>query len=635
MCGIAGFIDFRQSSDQETLQALAQNMAEMLHHRGPDQQAAWADPHHGIALGHARLSIRDLSPSGAQPIHSPSGRYSMVYNGEIYNDRHIRDHLKLSHGFHAWKGHGDTETLITALDFLGIEGTIADIHGMFAIAVWDHETKELSLIRDRAGEKPLYYGYVGNYFVFASELSSLKVIPGWEGLLDRRAMATFFQYQHIPAPYSIYQNIQKLEPATWLRLSAHKKKAKTQRFWKYPTIQNHTHPATVNELHTILVKAVKHQMQSDVPLGVLLSGGIDSSLIASIMQQSSTHPIHSFTIGFADSPSYDESSHAKKIARHLGTHHIETILTSQDALDVIPKLPTIYDEPFADASQIPTYLVSHAAKQHVTVALSGDGGDEMLGGYRRYIWSDRIQTIHRFVPRFLRWMVANQLTDVSLLHKILLNATVKRIIPQWEDKAEKFGRLLSCNGTDFYPVFTRYWENEPSLIEGAEPYDIPLLKKEKYSLSEWMMIQDFHSYLPNDVLTKVDRASMAVSLETRAPFLDVDVMEVCSRLPLDLKIHKRTTKWATREMLKKYLPEHLFDRPKMGFAVPLSDWLQGPLKPWAEDLLYNDRLFEECMLKKEPIMQCWREFIDNNKRNQQELWSVLMMLSWIDCAKSR
>lgn len=630
MCGIAGLVDTSTSMNQENLQHLAQKMADSLRHRGPDAQHAWAKAEDGIALGHARLSILDLSDHGAQPMPSPSGRYMIAYNGEIYNHNTLRECLKNEHQFNEWNGHGDTETLAALIDIIGIENALIKCHGMFALAVWDHQEKTLTLARDRAGEKPLYFGLIGEHFAFASELSPLKHLPTWEGRLDGRAIGLFLQLQHIPAPYSIYENIHKLEPAHLLTFSPKKKKWKTKRYWELPVFDKKQDPISIDTLHKTLVTSVTSQMQSDVPLGVLLSGGIDSSLIASIMQQQSIDPIHSFTIGFTDAEGFDESTYAKKIARHLGTNHTEVMLSSQDALDVIPSLPDMYDEPFADASQIPTYLISKAARQHVTVALSGDGGDEMLGGYRRYVWSDRIQTIHRFCPRIVRWWVADQLTSVSFLNRILLNLTVKRFIPQWEDKAEKFGRLLSCNGSDFYHVFTRYWDGTPPLIKGVKPYDMPLMKRGKAPLPEWMMRQDFHSYLPNDVLTKVDRASMAVGLEMRAPFLDVPFIEACSQLPLNQKIHGRTTKWAARKMLERYLPEHLYERPKMGFAIPLADWLRGPLKEWAESLLDNDRLLVKSMINKETVSHCWRAHCDKHKHLQQELWTILVLLSWIE-----
>ncbi|HET7716212.1 MAG TPA: asparagine synthase (glutamine-hydrolyzing) [Bauldia sp.] len=651
MCGFAGFL---AGSSSEPLTVL-RRMGLVLHHRGPDHGAEWFDEEAQIGLAHRRLAIIDLSRAGEQPMSSANGRYVISYNGEIYNHADIRGEL-LQAGYSIdWRGHSDTETLLAAFEAWGVAETLKRAIGMFALALWDRHERKLTLARDRLGEKPLYYGWqtAGRYavFLFGSELKALSCHPDFEGEIDRGALSLLMRHNYIPAPYSIYRGIKKLLPGTYLTVSLQSREAKVHSYWSAMEVARSgamsraswSPDEAIDELHDLLLDAVNRQMMSDVPLGAFLSGGIDSSTIVALMQAQSRRPVKTFSIGFFEGE-YNEAEYAKAVGRHLGTDHTELYVTPGEAMDVIPRLPSIYDEPFADPSQIPTFLISRLARSQVTVSLSGDAGDELFGGYNRYEMTARFWDCMASVPRPLRVATARGLTSVSPATWDRLAFAARPLLPRSMrvrlpgDKVHKgAGVLASRTPAELYRGIVSLWRNPEQLVAGAtEPHTVltepsPLL--DGLTPVERMMALDTISYLPDDILVKVDRAAMAVSLETRVPFLDHRVVEFAWRLPIDLKLRNGQTKWVLRQVLYRYVPRKLVERPKMGFGVPLDEWLRGPLKSWAEELLDEGRLRREGFFEPAPIRRAWAAHLQGHSNMQYHLWVVLMFQAWLE--KSR
>lgn len=625
--------------------AHAHLMATAIAHRGPDGDGAWTDQGAGVALAHRRLSVVDLSAAGNQPMVSARGRFVLAYNGEIYNHLDLRRELESSSAAPAWHGHSDTETLLAVIEAWGIEATLKRSVGMFAFALWDREARSLVLARDRAGEKPLYYGWQGDVFLFGSELKALRAHPAFNAAVDRGALALLLRHNYIPAPYSIHQGIFKLPPGTWLQMAQGQREARPQAYWSLAEVAERgmanpfagSDGEAVDELARLMGKAVAGQQVADVPLGALLSGGIDSSLITSLMQAQSTRRVRTFTIGF-DEKAYDEATHAHAVAAHLGTEHTELRLSADDALGLIPQLPSMYDEPFADSSQLPTHLVMKLARQHVTVALSGDAGDEFFGGYNRYFLGPKTWGRIGWMPAPMRHALGTAMTAVPA-HTVnhLAAPLARRLgIAQPGDKAHKLGRRLRQVESidDLYVSLVTEWPDAAAMVVGGNIPPNLLDTREQWPRLQdpvaRMMALDGLTYLPDDILTKVDRASMAVSLETRAPFLDRDVMEFAWRLPMHMKLRDGKGKWILRQLLDRHVPRALIDRPKMGFGIPLDQWLRGPLKEWAGDLLSEDRLRREGYLRPEAITRTWQAHLAGNGSFGYRLWSVLMFQAWLE-----
>jgi asparagine synthase (glutamine-hydrolysing) len=651
VCGIVGVVDaipgFKTSAEAVVA------MATRLTHRGPDSEGFWADAAAGFATAHRRLAVVELSEAGAQPMVSQSGRWVLSFNGEIYNHKSMREALNADGVARAWRGTSDTETLLETIESLGFKEAISRAVGMFAIAAWDRHEKCLYLARDRLGEKPLYYGWSDRSFVFASELKAIEQHPGWRPDIDRDALCLYFRHGYVPAPFTVFKDVWKLPPGNFLRITPADVLTKSVEaphvYWRLsPSPVTSTSDVddigAVESLEGLLTSAIDLQRVADVPLGVFLSGGIDSSLIASIMQERSSSRVQSFTIGF-DEADYDESRYARSVAQSIGTVHSELILTSAQARDVIPLLPEIYDEPFADSSQIPTYLVSKLARSTVTVALSGDGGDELFGGYNRYFLGRGVRNYLMKLPFPMRKAISNLVLScppnvLNRLLRPLANVFSDFNVTLPSHKAYKAADVLGAGDDQAgYRRLVSHW-TLPSevVIGGVEPTSLlDRLIAESSSAStpeQWMMTTDTLTYLPDDILVKVDRASMAVSLETRAPFLDHRVVEFSASLPLNKKLRGGKGKWLLRQALFKRVPEALFDRPKMGFALPIDSWLRGPLRPWAEELLHPDRLRAEGLLWPEPIMQKWKEHLSGKRNWQGHLWTVLMFQAWLEARRS-
>ena len=653
MCGIAGFVT-RAGLSQDWAADVLGRMTRAIAHRGPDDTGTWSDGAAGVALGHRRLSILDLSPAGHQPMLSASGRFVIIFNGEIYN----HDDLRTSLEFSQWRGHSDTETLLAAIEAWGVEEALRRCIGMFAFALWDRQERVLTLARDRLGEKPLYYGWQGQgrdaAFVFGSELKALRAHPSFERVVNRDALCLQLRHNYIPTPHSIYQGIHKLPAGHLLqlqpRMAAAKEIPASRAYWSLGEVirQGKANPfrgddqAAIAELDTLLRDAVRRQMVADVPLGAFLSGGIDSSVVVALMQAQSSRPVKTFTIGFSED-SYSEAQQAKAVARHLGTEHTELYVTPQQGLDVIARLPMLYDEPFADSSQIPTFLVAQLARQHVTVSLSGDAGDELFGGYGRYFKAQALWNGMRNIPMPVRRG---------------LGGLLKSPVPVMADKVGRFFGAISGERTwglsvarraatlmellaardqaSFYMPFISDWLDPARVvIGGTEPKTA--MSHPPFALDnimEQMMALDTISYLPDEILVKVDRAAMGTSLETRVPFLDHRVVEFAWRLPISMKVRDGVGKWILRQVLHKYVPNELIDRPKMGFGVPIDSWMRGPLRDWAETLLAEPRLRQEGFFRPEPIRRMWTEHLSGDCNWRYLLWDVLMLQSWIENERS-
>lgn len=677
MCGFAGFLT-PNSNTPDALEAIATRMAQAIAHRGPDDAGVWADAEVGIALGHRRLSIVDLSAAGHQPMHSASQRYVMAFNGEIYNHMELRDAMETQGWSSPWRGHSDTETLLAGCEAWGLEETLKRAVGMFAIALWDTRTHTLHLARDRFGEKPLYYGWTGTVenlaFVFGSELKALRSYPGFTNPVSREALALYMRFTYVPAPHSIYEGVYKLEPGCVLTLNCAPQYQPLvapalvlrpptthagltlRRWWALADVvragardQFTNETEAVDSLERTLKEAVRVQSLADVPLGAFLSGGVDSSTIVALMQQQASQPVKTFTVGFEEA-GFDESPYALAVAQHLGTNHSELFVTSAEAQAVIPSLPTIYDEPFADSSQIPTHLVCKAARQQVTVALSGDAGDELFGGYNRYFWGPRIWNRLACLPYPVRQALGATIYAVPITGWDALSYLVNVLLPSGRgiaragDRAHKLAARLGDvrNLDDLYRSLVSEWQDPAQIVKGVpvvgnsvmqEPpslLDDPLPTQGVEQSQLRMMYRDSSTYLPDDILCKVDRAAMATSLETRVPFLDHRVVELAWQLPLSMKIRGNEGKWILRQVLYKYVPRELIDRPKAGFAIPVGQWLRGPLREWAEDLLAETRLQSEGYFHPAPIRIKWAEHLSGRRDHTPSLWSVLMFQTWLE-----
>ncbi|MBJ6983006.1 asparagine synthase (glutamine-hydrolyzing) [Luteimonas sp. MC1572] len=643
MCGFTGF--WARSSAGGDIAAIATTMADHIRHRGPDDGGAWADTETGIAIAHRRLSILDLSPAGHQPMASASGRWVLAYNGEVYNHLELRKRLEAEGAAPAWRGHSDTETLLAAIEAWGVDDTIKRSVGMFALALWDRQDRTLWLARDRIGEKPLYYGWQGDTFLFGSELKALRAHPVFNAAIDRGAVAMLLRHNYIPAPYSIYQGIHKLPPGTWLRLGSGERDVEPVAYWSLAAVAERgmAHPFEGSEADALdalerhLGNAVRGQMVADVPLGALLSGGIDSTVIAALMQASSSRPVRTFTIGF-DEKQYDEATHARAVAAHLGTDHTELRLSGDDALALVPRMPAMYDEPFADSSQLPTHLVMKLARQHVTVALSGDAGDEMFGGYNRYFLGPKTWDRIRWMPPVLRRAFGAALTALpaTTVNRMFGPVAGRAGIALPGDKAHKLGaRLTGVRSLDdLYVSLVSEWPDPAGTAVGG--HMPPNLLDDRLRWPKLgdpvarMMALDGLTYLPDDILVKVDRASMAVSLETRAPFLDRDVMEFAWSLPMHMKLRNGKGKWLLRQLVDRHVPRALMERPKMGFGIPLDQWLRGPLREWGETLLAEDRLKREGYFDPAPIRATWLRHQRGEGSFGYRLWAVLMFQAWLE-----
>ncbi|MEY3183277.1 MAG: Asparagine synthetase [Pseudomonadota bacterium] len=649
MCGLTGFWHFDRIVSRTTSEAILTDMATTIDHRGPDARGVWVDETAGLGLAHTRLSIRDLSPHGAQPMHSASGRYVIVYNGEVYNTETIKPSLhRKGYGF---VGGSDTEVILAACEAFGVDQAVKQFVGMFAFALWDRQEKRLTLVRDRVGIKPLYFGIVNGVLFFGSQLKSFRQHPSWRGEIDSAVLTSYFYLNYVPAPHSIFKGIHKLKPGTFVTINADKSVQETS-YWDFASVAQEgvynrqklsTHEA-IDQLDTLLQEAVKSRMIADVPLGAFLSGGIDSSVVVSMMQSQSTQPVQTFSIGFSEE-GYNEAVYAKKVAQHLGTQHQELYLTSQEAIDVIPKLPTWYDEPFADVSQIPTYLVSQLARKQVAVSLSGDGGDELFAGYHRYHLGYHLWRWVGYLPFPARRALSFLLKRFPISAYEWLAACSRGMLPaRFGDKCQKLASILAMKTPQaFYETLISFWPKPTALVTGGNAsavlgwqtnasYSGNLLKQSlgnsRTQFIEQMQLMDSMTYLPDDILTKVDRASMAVGLEARVPLLDHRVIEWAWRLSPDLKVRYGQGKWILRQVLSRYVPTELFDRPKMGFGVPIDKWLRGPLRPWAEELLSLSALASSGYLQSGPIIRRWKEHLSGQRNWQYSLWGVLMFQQW-------
>ncbi len=649
MCGIAGF--FAPPLAEEQARLVAQAMGDRLLHRGPDAGAVWVDGSAGIGLAHRRLAIVDLSPAGAQPMASACGRMVICYNGEIYNSAALRQELADSGHCPAWRGHSDTETLVEACAYWGLEKTLPRLIGMFALALWDRQQGSVALARDRLGIKPLYWGRMQGAVLFGSELRALAAHPAWEGRLHRGAAESLLHFGAVQGDASIYQGVYHLPPGHWVRLDSPGSGADlppSQAFWSLPEVFSNAatrapleDAAAIDALESLLQDAVSRRMMADVPLGAFLSGGIDSSLVAALMQRASDRPVQTFSIGF-ENADYDESHHAAAVAAHLATDHTELRVTAQDALDVVPRLATMFDEPFADSSQIPTFLVCQLTRQHVTVALSGDGGDELFAGYSRYTTGASLWNRLGQLPRPLRHMGA---AVIDAVPPAAWSAAC-RVLPQRYrpfapgDRFAKVARLLRADSLDSVHLTLAAQGAEAPLNGGGQACfqpvgDVSLAAGICGDGVRRMQGIDLLTYLPSDILTKVDRASMAVALEARVPLLDHRVVEFAAGLPLSQKIRHGQGKWVLRQVLYRHAPESLFNRPKQGFAAPIAEWLRGPLRPWAEDLIGGEEVSHGGLLNAEHLRLLWRQHQSGTRSHTGTLWAVLMLLAWMREARPR
>lgn len=628
MCGICGFWSTRPDVVRDA-DAIARAMSDALSHRGPDADGHHIDRERGLALGHRRLAILDLSPRGKQPMESADGRFVITYNGEVYNFERLREELGGK-----FRGGSDTEVVLEAISRWGLDAAVSRFVGMFAFALFDRERDELSLVRDRLGIKPLYYGEVAGDVVFASELRPITRVPGFDAEIDRDAVAALLRYNCIPGAQCVYRGVRKVLPGEIVTFREPSSTPEHRTYWDAARIRDsllHTFTGTPSEavdlLEETLLTAVSDRMVADVPLGAFLSGGIDSSLVVALMQRRSSSPVRTFSIGFGDD-AYNEATHAAEVAAHLGTDHTELYVTSDDALAVIPQLARMYDEPFSDSSQIPTYLVSKLAREHVTVSLSGDGGDELFAGYNRHLWGPRVARTFR-VPRPLRAAAGAVLRRASQPPLTAVIDAVGDHLPVRlpTEKLEKLARVLpSRSAADLYIRLRTHWDDGVVLGGG----DVPKFEPVRGNFTEQMMFWDLRSYMPDDILTKVDRASMAVSLEARVPLIDHRVVELAWTLPHDMKMRDGQTKWVLRKLLSRYVPPALWDRPKMGFGVPIDQWLRGPLRDWAESLLDERRLREEGILNAPLIRKRWNEHLRGTRDWHHHIWDVLMFQSWCD-----
>ncbi len=646
MCGITGFWQASGASDAE-LRSLARQMAFQMEHRGPDDAGEWSDERIGVGLGFRRLAIVDLSPTGHQPMASASGRYIIIFNGEVYNFSAIRPDLeRLGHRF---RGTSDTEVILASIEQWGLTGALERFVGMFAFAVWDRQERALHLVRDRLGIKPVYYGWIGNTFLFGSELKALAAHPDFRGEIDRDALALYMRHGYVPSPYAIYRGFHKLPPGSVLTLrTADDTSAAPAPFWSAREVVERgnadpfmgTAAEAADRLDTLLRDAVALRMIADVPLGAFLSGGIDSSAVVALMQTQSQRPVKTFTIGFHEK-AYDEAAHAAEVARCLGADHTSLVVTPEEARAVIPRLPVMFDEPFADSSQIPTFLVSQLARQEVIVSLSGDGGDELFGGYNRYFWGERIWSKVGRMPSPARAVGTRALTALSPTQWDRQFARLDPLMPAGlrqrtpGDKLHRLAEVLAAESSEqLYHGLVSHWNPPDEVVIGGHERPTAMTDRSRWaSLTEFtrrMMFLDLISYLPDDILTKVDRASMATSLEARVPLLDHRVVAFAASIPISMKIRDGQGKWLLRQVLYRYVPRDLVERPKMGFGVPIDLWLRGPLREWAAELLDERKLRAEGYLNPAPIEQKWREHQSGTRNWQYHLWNVLQFQAWLE-----
>lgn len=636
MCGFAGFVHLEpRPLSVDKLQQTVRKMSGAIVHRGPDAEGIFVDLSAQLGIGFRRLAIRDLTAAGHQPMEAASQRYVIAFNGEIYNSEEVRAQLIAEVGPIQFRGHSDTEVLLAGIDHWGLEATIQKCVGMFAIALWDRRTQTLSLVRDRFGEKPLYFGFGRGAFLFGSELKALRQHPLFDDAINRQSLALYVRHNYLPAPHSIYQQIQKLTPGTILTLTRSQlvehRLPEPKPYWSYlDTLtagQSHPFSGTLDEavdqLEQILLRTIDEQMISDVPLGAFLSGGLDSSLVVALMQSRKTQRVRSFSIGFHEKE-FDEAPHAKAIARHLGTDHTEMYVTPQDALDVVPLLPAMFDEPFADSSQIPTYLVAKMARQHVTVSLSGDAGDEIFGGYSRYVRGlqfAKIEAIPDSIRKTAAWALGHipgvqSAGSRSLLRKVYWVSTL----------------LKTSSFEDAYRLMVSAWKdpllavNSPAIADSA--FEVLPQRLRGQSKLRRMMALDTLTYLPDDILVKVDRTTMAVSLEARAPFLDHRVSEFACQLPESMLMQAGQGKQILRKLLARYVPTSLTERPKQGFGIPVDRWVRGPLLDWAESLLEPQLLAEQGFFHSAHIRQVWEEHKSGRANRIAQLWPILMFQAW-------
>jgi asparagine synthase (glutamine-hydrolysing) len=651
MCGITGLWQFQSAAD---LESCVRRMADALFHRGPDDAGVWVDQNAGLALGHRRLAVVELSAAGHQPMVSVCGRYVLVFNGEIYNHLDLR--AQLGEAGRAWKGHSDTETLLACIQMWGLQRTLGQAVGMFAVALWDRKEKKLSLARDRLGEKPLYWGWQGDTLLFGSELKALKAHPDFKATVDRGSLALFLRHGYVPAPWSIYEGIAKLPPGHFIEIPLSQgpsaaRATQSRSYWRLNDVVSQGQKsafrgddaAAINALETRLLGTIGQQMLADVPVGAFFSGGVDSTTVVSLMQSISARPVRTFTIGFNGSE--DESVHAQIIAQHLGTDHLSLLVQPDDALDVIPMLPSMYCEPLSADSQIPLYLISKLARQHVTVALSGDGGDELFGGYNRYLGARRIWSRLQSMPGPVRHACASLLRSMSPASWDRLFVLAKPVLPERfrlaipGTKAQKLADVLELETEmDYFRRLTSHWQDPERVVLGGDEHltmmTNPALQPEADCFEHWMMAMDGQMFLPDEVMAKVDRAAMAASLETRSPLLDHRVVELAWQMPFRMKIRDGQGKWLLRQVLYRHVPRELVERPKKGFGIPIDNWLRGPLRAWAEGLLSENRLRSEGYFDPVPIRTLWRQHLQGSHNWQYQLWPVLMFQAWLAAEQS-
>ena len=627
MCGLSGFFSSALKFKEKNASNYAEACLASLKHRGPDDNGYWVDYNSGIMLAHTRLAIVDLSEAGHQPMASACDRFMISFNGEIYNHLELRKELEEENSAPVWKGHSDTETLLACFSAWGIERTLKATVGMFAIALWDKQEHQLTLARDRVGEKPLYWGWQNDTLLFGSELKALKVHPDFSADINRDAICLLMRHNYIPAPHTIYTGIYKLMPGHFITFPANSNNntSVSNPYWSMNTVIESglsnpfqgSQKESTDRLEAIISTSIRDQMLSDVPLGAFLSGGVDSSLIVSLMQKFSSRPVKTYAIGFEDER-FNEAPYAAAVAKHLGTEHTDMYVSEKDILDLVPSLSDIYCEPFADSSQLPTIMVAKMARQHVTVALSGDAGDELFGGYTPYQFTPRYWNKVQSIPLNIRTIIAKYITNIPLPQRINKLATCMDAATQEE----------------FYRRIISHWQAPESIVlDGKEPatmFSSPTLWPQNVNFVEWMMATDAQVYMTDDILVKVDRASMYSSLETRVPLLDHRIIEFAWQLPLDYKIKNGTGKIPLRDILYRHVPRELIERPKKGFSVPLAAWLRGPLKQWAESLLDAGRLNREGYFNTSVIRARWEQHLSGKMDYSRQLWNVLMFQAWLE-----